>query len=361
MAKQAPRKKAARTDWYVELTNSIVVKLVALQSDPKSWTQSWTGSFASGIPQNGLTGRRYNGLNIWLLWFAGFSDPRYYTFDQAKQACGYQKNPAWKGKHSTYKGIAKWLWNGEGEDPKTGVCKSEKGTRIFFYNFLKKYEDRQGKAVRKPTPQQIASGAVVLVSRFPMLKTYTVFNATQIDGLKVLDIPIVDPAEKYLAAEALCEILDAQTTHVPGTSTAGYRPGADGIVLPAPGQFENIEHYWATRFHEIIHWTGHESRLDRNLKNRFGSDAYAFEELIAELGSAYLCAHLGIEGELRHPEYLAAWISRMQDDKYAIFKAASLAQKAVDFIIAGGVVESDKDEDTSDVDPEPAVAANKAA
>ena len=358
---RAPRKTEARTDWYVELTNSILVKLAELKTDPKAWSKSWSGSFGAGIPQNGLTGRKYNGLNIWLLFFAGHSDPRFYTFDQAKQACGYKKNPEWKGKADTYKGVAKWLWKGEGEDPKSGVRKGEKGTRIYFYNFIKKYEDRAGKPVYKPTPAQIASGEVVCVASFPDIRIYTVFNAEQISGLPVLDIPIVDPAEKYLAAEALCEILGVKTTHIPGIDTACYRPGADGIILPAPGQFENIEHYWSTRFHEIIHWTGHPSRLDRSLTNRFGSDAYAFEELIAELGSAYLCAHLGIEGELRHPEYIAAWMTRMQDDKFAIFKAASLAQKAVDFILNGGVVEATADETTAEVDPEPVGAVSQAA
>lgn len=349
----APQEKKARTDWYVTLTNETIQAMEAAMRDGREWSKMWIGR--SGLPHNGLTGRQYHGLNVWLLILRPFSDPRWFTFDQAKQAVGYKKNPAWKGKADTYKGIAKWIWTGEGDDPHHGVRKGEKGTKVHYWVFIRKYEDRvTGKEVRRPTQAQINSNSVRLVETFPVLKVFTVFNAEQIEGLPVLDIPDVNPGEKYLQAEALLSILDVDLNHVPGSNAPCYRPGADQVALPAPGQFDNVEHYWATALHEVVHWTGHKNRLGRDLNLRFGSDAYAFEELVAELGSAFLCTHLGIEGDLRHPEYLASWIKRLRTDKYAIFKASSLAQKAVDFILAGGVVDEEKDDDTSDVDPEEA-------
>jgi putative DNA primase/helicase len=309
MTRTAPHNGKTRVDWYQSITDTIITELEALQANPGSgWKQPWEGMWRSGIPQNGASGRRYNGLNIWLLALRGHGDPRWYTY---KQAAGL----------------------------KAQVRKSEKGTKVFFWQFFKKYVDMNGNPVRKPSKADIASGAVRNVGSSPFLKVYTVFNAEQIDGLPTLDIPDVEPGMKYLEAQALLEILEVDVNHVPGTNTACYRPGSDSVILPAPGQFDSIEHYWATALHEVVHWTGNKARLDRDLNVRFGTDAYAMEELVAELGSAFLCAHLGIEGELRHPEYVAGWLTRLRSDKYAIFKAASLAQKAVDFVLEGGVSE----------------------
>ncbi len=99
-----------------------------------------------------------------------------------------------------------------------------------------------------------------------------------------------------------------------------------------PGDFEGVEHFYATSLHEHVHWTGHPSRLARDLSGHFGGEAYAAEELIAELGSAFLCAHLGIQGKLRHAEYLGFWIKVLKEDTRAIFKAASQATKAADYL-----------------------------
>jgi len=365
----APKSNKARTDWYQVLTNQTVEGLEECLANPvDTWQKMWAGM--NGLPRNGLTGRFYNGLNVWFLAWAlqrllkrlaeegrqVVHDPRWYTFDQAMQAVGYKRNPKWKGRKDTFKGIKKWLWNGEGPEPKgLGVRKGEKGVKVFYWRFIKKYENRAtGKAVRKPTPEQIASGEVKLVGTIPFLKIHTVFNANQIEGLESIDIPDVDPGEKYIQAQCLVDLMPGlNVRHIAGSDMAGYNKHSDEVLMPAPGQFDSIEHYWATVLHEMTHWTGHENRLDRDLSNRFGSDAYAFEELVAELGSVFLCAHLGIEGNLQHPQYLASWIRRMKEDKYAVFKAASLAQKAVDFILAGGAVESEDDK-TSDVDPDDA-------
>lgn len=350
MARPVPTGSKAKTDWYEELTNRIISVLEELALNPKAWSKPWKG--LSGMPRNGLTGRHYNGFNVWLLALVGRGDPRWYTFNQAKEATGYKRNPDWKGRSDTYRGVKKWVWTGEGEDPGHGVRKGEHGTHVFYWHFVKKYEDRDtGREIRKPSQSQIVSGKAKLARTIPVIKVYTVFNATQIDGLPTLDIPDIDPGEKYAQAQALVEILSVDVRHHAGSDVAGYSPKTDDIQLPAPGQFKDIEHYWATALHEVVHWTGHGSRLDRDLSVRFGSDAYAFEELVAEIGSAFLCAHLGIEGELQHPQYIAHWLKRLREDKYAVFKASSLAQQAMDFILAGGVLD-EEDEKTSDIDPD---------
>ncbi len=347
----APKAKSKQRDWYAEITEEILAELEELLRNPKAWNRPWKG-LGIGLPYNGLTGRAYNGMNVWLLAITGRADRRWFTFDQAKEAVGYKRNSKWKGRCDTYKGVQKWLWKGDGDDPHYGIRKGEKGRYVIFWKFIRKFEDRYGKPVKKPTPVQLASGEVRQVGSIPLMRAYTVFNAEQVDGLKAEDIPTVDPADKYMQAEALTEILGVNLNHVPGVGAAYYSPKRDEIVLPAPGQFDTVEDYWATTLHEVIHWTGRTDRLDRDFKERFGSDARAFEELTAELGSAFLCAHLGIEGKLQHAEYVAAWVSRLQNDKYAVFAAAREAQKAVDFILAGG--------QTADGDPEATEAGDTA-
>ena len=103
-------------------------------------------------------------------------------------------------------------------------------------------------------------------------------------------------------------------------------------MLPDATELETYEHYLATALHELCHWTGAKQRLDRNLNNRFGTQAYAAEELVAELGAAFLCAYLGIEGKLRHAEYIAHWIALLKDDARAIFTASSQASRAADYL-----------------------------
>jgi antirestriction protein ArdC len=113
-----------------------------------------------------------------------------------------------------------------------------------------------------------------------------------------------------------------------------YVPSLDTIVMPPAEAFRTVEHFYATELHELGHWTAHEKRLNRDLKNRFGSKAYAAEELVAELTAAFLCAHLGIQGELRHAGYIADWISLLKEDDRALFTAASKASQAAEFLRA---------------------------
>jgi len=346
MAKSAPKTRKARKNWYAETTAMILAELEALKENPARWEKPWDGLWKFGLPLRS-NGERFSGLNIWLLALAaqeqGFTDPRWYTFNQAMEVIGgYKKDGRW------------WNWAGEGDDPKHGVRKGEHGSSAIRAHRTLIYVDstngnrvfppgfRAKKAQRDAWVARLASGQVTQRGAYMSIQSYKVFNAEQIDGLPTVATKTVDPTEKYAQAEALVDILGVDVRHLDGCDTAAYLPGDDRVVMPAAGQFHTVEDYIGTKMHEVIHWTGAASRLNRT-KGLQGSDEYAFEELVAELGSAFLCAHLGVEGKLQHPEYLAAWIKRLQDDEKAIIRAASAAQKAVDFILAGGHVARDTD------------------
>jgi antirestriction protein ArdC len=192
-------------------------------------------------------------------------------------------------------------------EKKAAVRKGEKGTHVVFTKRITVGEEDEEK--------QIA-----------MLKTFVVFNVAQIDGLTLSEtvpesVPEIIP---FVSAT------NARIEH--GGDRAFYASSKDFIGMPPPSAFRSEQQYQATLLHECCHWTGHESRLDRQLGNRFGTRAYAAEELIAELGAAFLCAHLGIQGDLRHAGYIESWIELLKDDDRAIFTAASKASQAADYL-----------------------------
>lgn len=158
------------------------------------------------------------------------------------------------------------------------------------------------------------------------------FNASQVDGIEIA--PVSTDSKPFNAIEQAEDRIvktGAAITH--GGDAAFYAPGPDRIQLPHKASFDNEASYYATAFHELTHWTGAKTRLDRELsKGKFGNPAYAFEELVAEMGAAFLCQDYGIQGELRHAGYIQSWLKACRDDSRAIFKAAALAQKAADFI-----------------------------
>ncbi|RZI17790.1 ArdC family protein, partial [Pseudomonas orientalis] len=182
-------------------------------------------------------------------------------------------------------------------------------TTIIYYKMLEK-ENEAGET-----------------EHIPMLKTFTVFNVQQIDNLVVeyaaLPAASFDPIEK---AEALTVRSGAKITEK--GIQAFYRPATDEIYLPERFWFNNAANFYATQLHELIHWTGAKSRLNREKGGKYGSDKYAFEELIAELGCAFLMADLGITGDVQHESYISSWLKSLNDDKRFIFKAASAASKA---------------------------------
>ena len=159
-------------------------------------------------------------------------------------------------------------------------------------------------------------------------RAFTVFNVAQVDDLDVPQDTPEPPAEG--AVEAFVAATGADIRH--GGDRACYVPSKDFTALPNPSTFRDEQNYRATKLHELCHWTGHEKRLNRNLKNRFGTRAYAAEELVAELGAAFLCAHLGVQGQLRHAGYIDSWLSMLKEDDRAIFTAASRASAAADYL-----------------------------
>jgi antirestriction protein ArdC len=251
------------------------------------WAKCWTGGGIS-LPLRS-TGAAYQGINVLILMMQGRTSPHWLTYKQA-QAEGGQVN------------------------------KGEAGTTVVFYKQLK-VED-------KATGEE---------KRIPLLRAFTVFNLEQIsfeDGVPAkyapAEVEAINPDSRNVAVDAYITATEAKINH--GGGRAFYRPSDDQIQLPEFAAFTDAVAYYGTAIHELAHWTGHATRLDR-LTQR-DSTAYATEELVAELSATFLGASLGIETTIRedHVSYLQGWLSVLKADKKAIFKAATKAQKAVSFL-----------------------------
>jgi len=274
---------------YQEVTDKIVRQLEG--GDVPPWLKPWRTSHANGaglLPINTVTGRHYHGINIPILWGEaadkGYPSHAWLTFNQANE----------KGAR---------------------VRKGEKATQVVFTKKLRIKEEK--------TDEE---------KEISMLRGYFVFNVAQIEGLPVQASTEAHQVAPENAAQRFIAAAGADIRH--GGNEAAYIPSRDYIVMPPFGAFKTVEGYYATALHEAGHWTGAEKRLNRNLSGRFGTRAYAAEELIAELTAAFLCAHLGIEGELRHAGYLKTWAELLRHDNRAIFTAAARAQQAADFLRA---------------------------
>jgi antirestriction protein ArdC len=168
-----------------------------------------------------------------------------------------------------------------------------------------------------------------------MMREYTVFNVDQCDGLPDTvragrPMRVRNPDARDALADQFLQSTGAEIRE--GNGEAYYAPGHDFISLPAFQSFNGADHFYNVAFHELTHWTGHKSRLDRDLKHRFGDRAYAAEELVAELGAAFLAAEFGFDGDVRSAGYIASWIDLLKSDKRAFFTAASKASKAADYL-----------------------------
>lgn len=289
-------KTTTKQDVYATVTNAIIGQL---ETGVRPWARSWkTGNaggtanpFALPIRSNGET---YQGINVVLLWGAketnGFTSNRWYTFNQAKDAGGF-------------------------------VRKGSKGSMVVYAGALTKEVEGENGATEE--------------QRIPFMKTYTVFNADQIEGLSDVEpvaLPVDDGANLIATAQTYFDAIGATVRH--GGDRAYWSGQSDHIQMPPRAAFEDGEAYYATLGHEHIHWTGARTRLDREFGKRFGDDRYAFEELVAELGAAFLMASLGLSADPRedHASYLAGWLKVLKTDKRAIFTAASKAQAAVNFL-----------------------------
>jgi antirestriction protein ArdC len=269
---------------YAQVTSAIIKDL---EGGVATWVKPWKSGAKTGImPYNAVTGRQYRGINIPILW-------------HARQTRGYP--------------TAGWLTYRQALPLDAHVRKGEVGTTVVFTRQLTINESKEDDEARC----------------ISMLRAYTVFNEAQIEGLpKTSQVELIE----YTDEDALAFINATQARINHGGNRAYYMPAMDLVWLPSPNDFESYEHYLATALHELAHWSGAKHRLDRQLSNRFGTQAYAAEELVAELSAAFLCAHLNIEGKLRHAEYIANWLELLREDPRAIFTAASKASQAADFL-----------------------------
>ena len=294
-------------DIYQDVTDKIVA---ALAQGAVPWIKPWSSSGSAYIgqpyPINTITRRPYAGINLPLLWaearLQGFTQDRWLTFNQAKKAGGHIR----KGEHSTLAVLYKPIEREE---------QTESGQPVL---------DENGQ------PKVIHVG---------ILRTHFLFNIEQTEGLEALTETLIetepsDPFQANSAAENLLLSSGANITHR-SADDAFYHPIRDLIQLPTKAQFHNEGGYYATALHELTHWTGHQSRLQREgvvSSCPFGSPGYAFEELIAEMGAAFLCAYAGIQGELRHEGYIDSWLSLLKADKRAIFRASGQARSASEYL-----------------------------
>jgi antirestriction protein ArdC len=278
-----------KRDLYTEVTSRI---LAELERGAAPWVKPWSATPGQNVPQNAVSNRPYSGCNVILLWLTrgqGWATPRFLTFKQAQEAGGR-------------------------------VRKGERGTKVYFVKQLRVTESKEGEEAERLVP---------------MMREYTVFNVAQCEGLPASIVEckaarVRNPDTRDVLAD---EFLAASGAAIrEGAGEAYYAPGADFISLPAFAAFKGADHFYNVGFHELTHWTGHKARLDRDLKGRFGQAACAAEELIAELGAAFLSAEFSFDGDLRHAGYIETWIGLLRQDKRAFFTAASKAQAAADYL-----------------------------
>jgi antirestriction protein ArdC len=286
-----------RKDVYTRVTERIINDL---EQGVRPWMKPWNAEHAAGRITRPLrhNGTPYRGMNVLLLWgeavSKGYAAPIWMTYKQA-QELGAQ------------------------------VRKGEHGALVVYANTVTMTDtDKEGRDVER---------------EIPFMKGYTVFNVEQVDGLPVhYYAQPVNPlplSERIEAADSFIRATGATIRH--GGNSAHYSPDRDAVQMPPFEAFRDKESYYATTLHELTHWTKHEKRLNRNFgRQRFGDAGYAREELVAELGSAFLCADLGITPEIcdDHAAYLDHWLSILKEDKRAIFSAAAHAQRAADFLNA---------------------------
>lgn len=283
----------SKQDIYAAITNRITEAIEAGETVP--WNKPWRSS--GGFPISLSTKRPYRGINVLLLVLEGYNDPRWGTYKTISEIGGQ-------------------------------VRKGEKGTQIVFWKRVpRKDEDESGKA-----------------SSYWFLRHFTVFNASQADGLPELE---VEETREFTPIEEAQRIVDGYVWDpsgghenigpplLGGYNAAYFNVTKDTIHMPAPEDFISDESYYSTLFHEMIHSTGHEKRLKRIEPALFGTDPYAKEELVAEIGASFLGGMAGFEtaGGDQSAAYVAGWLKPLQDDPKLVVAAAGQAQKAADLIL----------------------------
>lgn len=283
-----------KRDLYQEVTDTIIAALETCGEWERPWTQVHNGALT---PRN-VDGRPYRGVNIFLLWASAIER-------------GYAS-----GVWATYK-----AWQKHHAQVRSG----ETGTLVTLW---KPY-------VRKASASERAEGRGDKDGNIKslLLRHYTVFSAEQVDGY---ELPAAEPSDPIATIERADAYLAATGAVVRVGTDASYSPISDAITCPPRDAFVSSERYYGTLAHEHVHWSGAKARLDRDLSGRFGTEAYAGEELVAELGAAFIGARLGLAFDVRedHASYVKNWLQVLRNDKRAIFTASSQAQKAVDYLTA---------------------------
>ncbi|WP_118976728.1 ArdC family protein [Taibaiella koreensis] len=286
--------KSGGLDIHQTVTNTIIAQL---EKGTPPWQKPWNAGLVSPytMPKNVTTGNKYRGINIPLLWISAaaqdFTTQEWASFNQ------------WKAQ-------------------KEHIARGQKGTMIIYYDTFEREQDGE-------------------IKKIPFVKTSYVFNRCQLTSYTPDAQPQPEPAplvERIAKVDTFIANTKAIVKH--GGNRAFYAPAIDSITMPFQERFIDTatrtatEGYYSVLLHELTHWTGHKSRCDRLGNSRFGSKPYAFEELIAELGSAFLCAELEITNAPKsdHASYIASWLQVLKDDKKAILTAASEATKICDFL-----------------------------
>ena len=288
-----------RANLYDEITTRIVAEL---EAGRLPWVQPWGSSDVSAplaMPKNVSTGRHYSGINILILWGAvvaqGFSCQSWLTFRQALSLGG-------------------------------NVRKGERGTTVVYADRFVPDDERRRARDTGEDAQAI-----------PFLKRFTVFSTDQCEGLPEDLVSLPPPVPEGLIlpeVEALIRKSGADLRL--GGDKAYYAPALDYVQVPRPESYFAPIDWHRTALHELGHWSGHGSRLGRDLSGSFGSRKYAQEELVAELTAAFCCATIGITPTMRHADYIGSWLDVLREDNRAVVRAASAASKAADYLLAFG-------------------------
>lgn len=283
---------------YEKFAEAIVTATLASDA---AWTKPWKVGQAFGLPRNAKTGKDYRGCNVLMLLSRNFASREWLTYKQAAEMGGH-------------------------------VRKGQKGTPIFFFSMIEKKnkKDNQDEDDRD--------------DGIPFLRSFTVFNVEQIDGLDKTKLAGAENAEPTATTEeeaeakifADCEKMMNLSTWSEDSTSAYYNPSSDEIHLPRRRDFISLSEFWGTALHELAHWTGHASRLNRakGMASRMGTDGYAREELVAESASWLLAATLGTPHEPKNSAaYLSSWVKKFADKPRELYSAIAQAQKAVDFLL----------------------------
>lgn len=277
-----------------------IIKL--LEAGVKPWNKPWDSGHSIGLPLN-HEGKAYRGANVFFLWISkmnnGFQGDRWLTFNQIRKLGGK-------------------------------VLKGSKGTKIIFWKPIVKSETVNADGSKEQ-------------ETFPLLRWYTVFNVDQTTDLPEEfyegvgdDEEIVNNIKDLAEVEAMVNKLNVLIRHE--GHRAFYNPTVDYIGMPPKASFKETEGYYSTLFHELTHWTGHNKRCNRKFGDKFGDNAYAVEELVAELGACFLSAHFGIAVDVREENaaYLQSWIKVLKENPKVLLTVAGKAQQAFDYVVNGG-------------------------